>query len=70
MNTYETRDDVIEGKKIKVFQRNESGRIIGEYDGYYRPDKGTIVLYPAKKSYLYGTLIKHEIGVRLLRRIS
>lgn len=67
MNTYHTKQKVTTGKPIKVFQKDEHGRIIGEYDGYYRPDKGTIVLYPAKKSYIYGTLIKHEIGIRLLR---
>ena len=69
MNTYHTKDTVTTGKAIKVFQKNESGKIIGEYDGYYRPEKGKVILYPAKKSYIYGNLIKHEIGVSLLRRM-
>ena len=55
------------GKPNRVYVKNEEGRLTGEYDGYYNPGSGTVTLYPAKGSWIYGRLIKQKISVSLIR---
>lgn len=66
--TYYVRGDVRVGKVCKVFAKDKLGATVGEYDGYYKPERGVFVLYPAKKSHVYGKLQKHEVAVALVRR--
>ena len=55
------------GKPNRVYVKDETGKPIGEYDGYYNPGNGTVTLYPAKGSWIYGRLIKQKISVNLIR---
>lgn len=55
------------GKPNRVYVKNEKGQMTGEYDGYYNPSTGTVTLYPAKGSWIYGRLIKQKISVSLIR---
>lgn len=55
------------GKPNRVYVKNEEGMLTGEYDGYYNPGSGTVTLYPAKGSWIYGRLIKQKISVSLIR---
>jgi hypothetical protein len=55
------------GKSNRVYRKNESGATTGEYDGYYNPKTGTVSLYPAKGSWIYGKLQKEQIAVNLIK---
>lgn len=57
------------GKANRVYCKNESGATTGEYDGYYNPKTGTVSLYPAKGSWIYGKLQKEQIAVNLIKLI-
>ena len=67
--TYYTQDDVIAGKGFKVFAKDEQGINRGEYTGYWKPDYGTVTLYPAKGSWIYGRLVKTTVHERQIRRL-
>ena len=68
MNTYTTRCRIAPNKPFTVLARNELGRLVGEYVGYWHEDRGVVTLYPAKNTRkMYGYLYKHEISDRLLR---
>ena len=54
-------------KPNRVYVKNEEGRLTGEYDGYYNPSSGTVTLYPAKGSWIYGRLVKQKLSVTLIR---
>lgn len=55
------------GKPNRVYAKNDEGKPTGEYDGYYNPGSGTVTLYPAKGSWIYGRLKKDKIAVSLIR---
>lgn len=59
---------LIPGKPSHVKSYDDQGRPRGEYKASYRPERGTVVLYPAPGSWIYGRLTKQEISVRLLER--
>ncbi len=66
--TYTAKEKPTRGKPIKVIARDELGKMVGEYVGYYNEYRGVITLYPAKKTLkYYGVLLKHEISDRHLR---
>lgn len=65
---YFTNQDVVPGIGFKVICRDGQGALCGEYTGYWRPEKGCIMLYPAKGSYKYGLNGKKIINERELRR--
>ena len=58
------------GKANRVYLKDTQGRTVGEYDGYYNPKSGTVALYPAKGSWIYGRLQKEKISVDLIRLIT
>ncbi len=64
---YFVKERFMIGKANRVYVKNEEGRLTGEYDGYYNPGSGTVTLYPAKGSWIYGRLIKQKISVSLIR---
>lgn len=66
--TYYVRGEVIPGRACKILAKNRVGGVVGEYDGYYKPDRGVFVLYPAKKARYFGNLKKQVIAVALVRR--
>ena len=68
--TYWSKAALVPDKATPIWTTDESGRKTGEYIGYWKFEKGTVVLYPAKGSYIYGKtqLPKHEISDRLIRR--
>ena len=55
------------GKANRVYVKDADGKMTGEYDGYYNPGSGTVTLYPAKGSWIYGRLVKQKISVKLIR---
>lgn len=55
------------GKANRVYRMSEQGIMTGEYDGYYNPKTGTVSLYPAKGSWIYGRLQKEQIAVTLIK---
>lgn len=57
-------------KPNRVYRKNEAGMTTGEYNGYYNPKTGTVTLYPAKGSWIYGRLQKEKISVDLIRLIT
>lgn len=66
--TYYVRGTVVSGKACKILAKNRVGAVIGEYDGYYKPDRGVFVLYPAKNPRYFGKLYKHEVSATIVRR--
>ncbi len=48
---------------FKVVTKTAEGAPTGEYVGYYNDKRGVITLYPAKGSWIYGRLQKHEISI-------
>lgn len=66
--TYYVVGSVIPGKACKILAKNAVGGVVGQYDGYYKPERDTFVLYPAKNARFYGKLVKQEIAVALVRR--
>lgn len=56
-------------KPNRVYRKNKDGVTTGEYDGYYNPKTGTVTLYPAKGSWIYGKLLKEQISVNLIKLI-
>lgn len=66
--TYYVKGDVIPGKKLKIFAKDKLGAVVGEYDGYYKPERDLFVLYPAKRSHIYGRLGKLEVSIHRVRR--
>lgn len=67
--TYYTKDEVIAGRGFRVVAKDAQGITRGEYTGYWKPEYGTITLYPAKGSWIYGRLDKHTVHERQIRRI-
>lgn len=43
---FELYDRPIEGKKLKVIERDDQGNIVAIYDAYYRPRKFSFAIYP------------------------
>ena len=43
---FELHDRPIEGRKLKVVEKDERGNMIAIYDAYYRPRKNSFALYP------------------------
>lgn len=68
--TYYTRGDVIAGRGFHVVAKDEQGINRGEYTGYWNPKLGTVTLYPAKGSWIYGRLEKHTVNERMIRRMA
>jgi hypothetical protein len=66
--TYYAREPFRHGKAVVCITKNLEGRITGEYNGYWNEERGTVTLYPAKGSWIYGRLIKHTVSERLVRR--
>ena len=57
------------GKPNRVYAKDDTGKTTGEYDGYYNPSTGTVTLYPAKGSWIYGKLLKEQIAVNMIKLI-
>ena len=68
--TYYTREDVVAGRGFHVVAKDEQGINRGEYTGYWRPEFGTVTLYPAKGSWIYGRLDKITVHERQIRRMA
>lgn len=65
-------DRVIPNKAIAVRERAEDGTLLGEYRGYYNPDKGVFNLYPAYniEAKNNGKLNKRIISDKLIKRVE
>ena len=66
MNKYYLKTPFMPARPSRVLVKDEEGKPCGEYDAYYRPEKGTAILYPAPGSWIYGRLVKQEISIRYL----
>ncbi len=60
---------LVPGERIGIDERDEHGALVGSWDGYYRPDTGTVVLYPRKDPFCYWRVArtKHEVSDRAVR---
>ena len=65
--TYYVKKSLVPHKAVLVYAQDETGRTCGEYDGYWNPNRGTVTLYPAKSSWMYGKLNKHTVSDRMIR---
>lgn len=65
---YCLKDPLIPGQPARVKTMDAEGKPTGEYKAYYKPERGTVMLYPAPGSWIYGRLAKHEVSVYLLTR--
>ncbi len=69
---YELKDNtpVIPHKATRIDERNSSGLLVGAYNGYYDPRKGTYTLYPRYSPHVVQLkpIIKHVVSDRLVRR--
>ena len=70
MTYYIKADRLIPGRAVRVYAKDDEGIPRGEYDGYWQPERGVVVLYPAKGTWMYGRLKKHTISDRQVRRES
>ena len=63
---------LVPGERIAIAERDEHGALVGSWDGYYRPDTGTVVLYPRKDPFCYWRVarIKHEVSDRVIRVVE
>lgn len=68
MNYY-TNQEVIPGRGFRVIAKDDQDINRGEYTGYWKPENGTVTLYPAKGSWIYGRLEKLTVHERQIRRI-
>lgn len=66
--TYYVRGKVIPNKPCKIIAKDRVGAVIGEYVGYYKPERGVFALYPAKGQRFFGRLYRHEVSVSVVRR--
>ena len=65
--TYYVKKRLVPHKAVLVYAKDEQGKPCGEYDGYWNPKFGTVTLYPAKSSWIFGKLIKHTVSDRMIR---
>ena len=56
------------GRGVRVYAKDENGKPCGEYTGWWNPNRGEVVLYPAPGSWIYGRLTKTTIADRRVRR--
>lgn len=68
MEKYLLKDPLIPNKPARVKTTDAEGNPTGEYSAYYKPERGSVVLYPAPGSWIYGRLRKHEVSIRLLTK--
>ena len=64
---YRINNTLVPHKAVRVYTYNEDGSPSGEYDGYWKSEKGIVTLYPAKGDSTYGRR-KHTVSDRLIRR--
>ena len=65
--TYYVRGRVVPNRACKIIAKDRVGAVIGEYEGYYKPERGVFVLYPAKNQKFAGKLYKHTVSETIVR---
>ncbi len=68
MTYYIKAESLVPHKPVRVYAKDDEGITRGEYNGYWIPENGEVILYPAKGSWIYGRLNKHTISDRTVRR--
>lgn len=66
---YLMADCALDGKAVKIIQRDKSGQLLAEYTGYRNSRRGVFTLYPKNNPFAInnGRLFKHVISDRLVK---
>ena len=57
------------GVELKISERDEVGCLVGYYKGFWKPDTGTVDLYPTHNPYCWWRVprVKHSVSEFLIK---